>query len=224
MQIAMLSSYMQQHGGIQPAVTPAAVQPITGTRSQILQKDLAAHQKGMNDYASLARSTGDAMLKDLALMGQGGATRHYESLQVARGMTDFTPGSIRTATLSALSLEIATVADLQMQAGRLTALGDQTTASMLLNMVPAHQQQIANLQTMVSQLGGNPRDTRTIPVVALNTRTDIINHFKTVDTQFVNTYAIALNMLPPSPLAQTFAQAQTLSLTSLASLQQLPLA
>lgn len=223
MQIAALTAYMQQHGGMPTAVTAAAVMPVMGTRSQILLADLNGHKQAMDSYARLARNS-DPTIKTLAMMGQNGATRHYESLQVAKGMTDFTPGAIRTATLAALSLEIATVDDLNMQSARLTALGDTTTATMLMNMVAAHQQQVTNLQTLVSRLGGNPKDAMTIPLVALNSRADIIAHFKVVDTQFVNTYAIALNVLPPSPLAQAFAQVQTLALTSLASLQRLPVA
>jgi len=223
MQIDRLSAVMLSAGGYPSTVQPN-VTPTLGTRQQIFQSALEMHTQAIDRYRGLANATNNNVYDQLALLGQNRAMRHAQSLRMANGSTAWTPTSLIDATTAALALERGMVNDLQIQANALAALGDQATAQVLLGMVPQHQQQAANLEVSLRQLGGDPAHAVPAPVVALTTRQAILDHFKTANTQMINTYAIAISTMPPGPLRQTLTAGQTQVLTSLASLQRLPIA
>ena len=221
--IRQWSTFIQQNGG-NPSMVQPIMTPVQGTREQILRYDEQAHQQAIDSYRRLARSTSNPTIRGLAALGEGGATRHFNSLEVANSVSTWSTLRLADATMAALALERAAINDLQVQANQLTALGDPTTANLVMSMIPQHQQQAANLQALLVQLGGNPNRIILPPTVVLGSRTDILSHLAITNTQFVNTYAIAINALPPGPLQQVMAQGQSLALTALASLQQLPVA
>jgi len=224
-----LSAVIRQRGG-NPDLVTANITPFLGTRQQVIDHDLQAHARVMDNYRDLGRDSTDQAIKHLAAIGQSGAWRHYNSLDIARAGTVGTPEAIYTGLLASRALEQAAVADLQTQAAQLTALGDQATANVLLGIVPSHQQQMANLQTTIDNFGMNvqfnienrERIATVPPVPALATRSMIIAHFQVTDTQFVNNYAIAINALPPSPLQRLLVEGQSIALASLTALQRLP--
>jgi len=229
MMASQLSAVYQQRGG-NPAAVMAQGTPYLGMRQQIIDYDLKAHVKGMDNYSALYRNTTDPVIKQLAAQGQSGAWRHYDSLEISRAATLGTPEAIYTGLLASNALEMAAITDLQTQATQLTAMGDQATANVLLGMVPAHQQQAANLQAAITNFGtgvdidvANRNRIATLPPVpAMATRAQILAHFQVTNTQFINTYALAINALPPSPLRQVLANGQSVALISLTTLQQLP--
>jgi len=230
MMISRLSAAMQQMGG-NPSTIVAKGTPFLGTRAQIIDNDLKAYAKAMDHYRDLSRRTSSPVIKQLAAMGRDGAWRHYDSLVVASGATLGTPEAIYASLLASQALEQAAISDLQAQAARLASLGDQTTANVLLGMAPSHQQQAANLQVTTTNFGtpqfgvaNRGRITTIPPVAALDSRAQILAHFQVVNTQFINTYALAINGLPPSPLQRVMADGQTIALTSLTVLQRLPVA
>jgi len=231
MMITQLSAAIQQQGR-NPSSVVAKGTPFLGTRAQIIDHDMKAHVKAMDSYASLARRTSNQQYDYLATTGRSGAWRHYNSLVVARGATLGTQEAIYASLLASQALEQAAINDLQTQAGQLTAQGDPTTANMLAGMIPAHQQQLANLQTMATNFSSGSRisvpDRTRIstlpPVPVLATRAQILAHFQVENTQFINTYALAINGLPPGPLQTAMANGQAIALSSLAALQRLPIA
>ena len=231
MMITQLSAVIRQEGG-NPSRVTAEGRPFLGTRAQIIEHDMRAHARVMDSYERLSRRTTRQQIDHLATLGRSGAWRHYNSLVVARGATLGTPEAIYAGLLASQALEQAAINDLQTHATQLTAMGDPTTANLLSGMIPAHQQQLANLQTMANTFAGGQNirvDNRTRittlpPLPVLTARPQILAHFQVVDTQFINTYALAINGLPPGPLQRVMADGQTVALTGLTALQRLPIA
>jgi hypothetical protein len=225
-----LSAVIRQQGG-NPALVTVNATPFLGTRQQIIDNSLQAHARAVDSYRELGLNTTDQAIRHLAAMGQGGSWRHYNSLVVARAATLGTPEAIYSGLLASHALEQSAIADLQTQAAQLTALGDQATANVLLGMVPSHQQQAANLLATINtfstgvqfNIANRERITTLPPVPAHASRAMILAHFRVMDTQFVNTYAIAINALPPSPLQRVMVDGQAIALTALAALQRLPI-
>lgn len=231
MMITQLSAAIQQQGG-DPSNVTAKGTPFLGTRAQIIDHQMRRHAEAMDNYADLARRTTNEQRDFLATLGRSGAWRHYNSLVVARGATLGTPEAIYAGLLASQALEQAAINDLQTHATQLTALGDPTTATLLSGMIQAHQQQLANLQTMANSFASGQNisvDNRTRittlpPLPVLTTRPLILSHFQVMNTQFINTYALAINGLPPGPLQRVMADGQAVALTGLAALQRLPIA
>jgi len=229
MMVEQLSAVIRQRGG-NPATVTANVTPFLGTRQQIIDNALQVHARSIDSFRTLSQDTTDQSISHIAAVGRSGAWRHYNSLQVARAATLGTPEAIYTGLLASHALEQAAIADLQTQAAQLTALGDQATANILLGMVPSHQQQAANLQATIDtfstgvqfNIADRERITTLPPLPAHPTRAAILAHFQVNDTQFINTYAIAINALPASPLQQLLVNGQAIALNSLTSLQRLP--
>lgn len=189
MMITQLSAAIQQQGR-NPSSVVAKGTPFLGTRAQIIDHDLKAHAKGMDSYASLTRRTSNQQYDYLATLGRSGAWRHYNSLVVARGATLGTQEAIYASLLASQALEQAAITDLQSHATQLTALGDPTTANLLTGTIPAHQQQLANLQTMASnfssgtniRVSDRTRITTLPPLPLLTTRPLILAHFQVENT------------------------------------------
>lgn len=222
LQASLISATLTQTGANPTTVAPTGT-PLLGTRMQILDRDRADHQKAIDAYRRFANNNrNNTQLQAVALNGLGGAWRHFQSIDVARGATQNTPNSLRDSLLAAWNLEQFTIADLQTQANQLTALGDANTAAMLTGMIPAHQQQAANLQTQFTGMGGSmPRNINIPTPVAIGVRDQILTHFLIANTQMVNTYALPISVATPGPLRDTLIAAQTVNVNALASLQQL---
>lgn len=217
MQANFLSSAIQAQGGNPSSIQPTGT-PFLGTRQAIIEHDTQAHQQVIQSYQRLASST-DPNIRQLALMGQSGAMRHRSSLIIARAATTGTPVDLQNGLLAALSLERGAVLDLQTQAARLQVLGDTNSATMLLNFVPAHQQQVAAVEALLIQMGGNPALATVAPVVALPSRADILQHERVMNMQLVNTYALPIASLPNSPLRNLALAGQQNFLTALTIMQ-----
>jgi hypothetical protein len=213
-QAAQLAAQITAQGG-NPVMVPSNAQPFLGTRDAILSHDLNEHQKALASYQNLQRDSTDPAIQQLAMMGLNGASRHFSSLQVAQAATSSSSRTVMTGLLAALTLEQAMTADLQMQAMRLTALGDTTTANTLMSLVPQHQTQAANIANLITQMGGNSSRTTVPQAVALATRDQIIAHESIVNTQLVNTYALPLAGVPTSPLRTIAMQGQSIALAGL---------
>jgi hypothetical protein len=138
------------------------------------------------------------------------ASRHFSSLTVARAAIVKSPASMVEGMTAALTLERGIVADLQVQATQLQQLGDTTTANMLLGAIPAHQQQVASLTSLVTQLGGNPARAVPPPTIALMTRADILSHQQIVATQMIDSYALPIHAFPNTTMATLSQQGQTI--------------
>jgi bacterioferritin (cytochrome b1) len=222
MMVNMLSAAIRAQGGNPGAIQAQAAAPTTGTRLELIRADMAAHQRVIDQYQNLLDTATDPAIRQLATLGLGGASRHFASLNVARGATLGTPEAIASAMLSALTLERMAVNDLQVQAAQLDQLGNQSAATTLRNLIPAHQQQVARLESLVTQLGGNPALAIPPPVAPLQTADNILLHQRILDTQFVNTYAMPIAALPPSPLRTAALQGQSIALYALSLLGQQP--
>ncbi|MHB9131886.1 MAG: hypothetical protein ACYDBB_12475 [Armatimonadota bacterium] len=222
MQADMLAAVIKARGGC-PENVSANVTPFLGTRQQMLDHDMQQHAQVVSMYQTLrTQSTDDPAVQQLAVAGLNGASRHFSSIQVARSAT-MSPTTLSTeGLLAALSLERGVIADLQVQSARLTQLGDTNGAAMLRNAIPAHQQQVNNLVAMITQMGGDPTLAVAPPVVALNTRDQIIAHERAVNTQLANTYALPVASLPTGQLSTIFVQGQQISQTQLAMVNNMP--
>lgn len=215
----MWANLIRRQGG-NPASTQASVTPFLGTRAQILAHDLQAHQQAATMYSELADRARliNRGVRDLARLGQSGASRHFASLTVAQGATLGGPQAVQNAIASALSLERMMIIDLQTQAARLRELGDAQTANTLDALVPAHQQQISRLEPLLTQLGGNPSAVYVPPVLPLDSRDAILAHVRASDIQMANTYGQIVALLPPSPIQQAGVFGQRNALTAIARL------
>lgn len=223
MMICSITNFIQQRTG-QTVSVQSTVTPALGTSAQVFAYDLTQHQNAANSYQRLAQSTNDAQLRQLALLGQSGALRHFHSLVVAQAAVAPTADRSVNSVQSALILENTAINDLQAQAAQLNALGDAQGANMLLGFVPAHQQQVARLSTLLTQMGGNPQTAAALPVVTLPTRDVMLVHARAFNTQMVNTYAIQIANLPAGDLRQAMLAGQQGALFALSSLEQMPIA
>lgn len=217
MQASLLANEVARLGGNPAQITPN-MQPVLGTRQQIIDLDIQQHQQARNSYQQFARDTKSPIAQRLAINGQSGAARHFSSLQVAQGAILVTPAGQAQSTIAALTLERSAIANLQVQASSLQQLGDPTTANALLALIPQHQQQVDRLQALAIQQGLDPADAVPPPVVGLPSRDMIASALRSSATQMVNTYAMPIALLPASPLSQIAMQGQQGALTALAQL------
>lgn len=217
LQAGLLANEVARLGGNPALITPN-VQPVLGTRQQIIDLDIQQHQQASNSYRNFANDTKDPIAQRLAINGQSGAARHFSSLQIAQGAILGTPAGQAQSTIAALTLERSAIANLQVQASSLQQLGDPTTASALLALVPQHQQQADRLQALAVQQGLDPA--RAVPptVVGLPSRDMIASAQRTFETQMVNTYAMPIALLPNSSFSQIARLGQQGALTVLAQL------
>ena len=219
-QISRLSDAIQARGGTPQTIQPN-INPAVGDLATVVAQDLQAHQLAIDNYRKMSRRTGDANLRLLADLGSGIAITHFNSLTLAQAATLKTPVAMNNGILAALALEQSAVADLQAQATQLTALGDQNGAGMLQTAMQSHQQQVSQLTAVANQLGLATNRLLLPTPVALAARPDILQHARVFNTLLVNTYALEISVLPPSPLQQAMVGAQQVALLSLSQLQQL---
>ncbi len=221
-QIARLAALSQQAGCNACAVQPT-VRPTLGSREAIIQRGIFVHRRVGECYRRLARVTGNrTTLHQVALLGQAGAERHFASLHVALAATQGSPTAIRDGLAAALALERASVNDLNAQARALNAQGDTNAANALVNAIPQHQQQIAVLQTQLRQMRGIAPRFAVAPVVTLGSRADILSHVRLMNSQMVNTYAVAISAFPDSPLKSAMLNGQVITLSAMTTLERLP--
>ena len=143
MQANALATAIQARGG-DPATIVANVTPALGARTDVVEHDITAHQQVARDYQRLAQRTSDTAVRQLALMGQGGAERHLNSLIIARASTG-AASRINEGLIASLALERGAINDLQTQAAQLTALGQTDQANKLTTLIPRKLPKAKNL-------------------------------------------------------------------------------
>lgn len=218
MQATMLSNAIRAAGGDPTKVKAESGTPFVGKRLAIVRHDLAQHRQAQNLYLDLMKRATDPETKQLATLGFNGASRHFSSLTVAEAATVKTRTAQLEGLLAALTLERGTIVDLQTQAARLQQLGDQNTATILLNQVPAHQQQVNSLASLVTQMGGNPALAVAPPTAALPTRNDILLHQQVLARLFINTYALPATAFPGTAIQTLSLQGQNIQVQTMAAL------
>jgi len=217
MMVNLLSAQITAMGGNPTSVVPTGT-PFLGTKQAIFNNDMTAHANVVNTYQDLAKNT-DPTINRLAMIGWNGAARHFSSLQFALASTTNTPTSTHDGLFAALILERTAIADLQTQSARLSQLGDTANANKLMALIPRHQTQASMLMTQISQLGWDPATAVAPPVVAFDTSNQILTSERIINTQLVNSYAMAIYSQPAnSPLQMAAMQTQPVALAALNSL------
>ena len=179
MQAQALSTAISAMGGNPATITPTTAAPFLGSRLAVIQYDEKHHQMAIRDYQRFARRTSDPTSRQLAIIGASTASRHFNSLVVAQGGTTGTDRDIRNSLLAAITLEQGSISDLRTQSAQLCQLGNSGAATLLSNQIPAHQQQVITLTSLITQMGGNPsRAAAPLPTAALPTSTAILQHDK----------------------------------------------
>lgn len=218
MQVSALQSFMQTRGkstNLPPAAPPASF----GTPPQIVQTDLQAHARIMQQYRTLLNQTSDPTVRQLAAMGLNGATRHFHSLNAVQGAMMRSPEGINQSLIALLTLERTAIADAQVQAAQLRRLNNPNAAAALEAAIPAHQQLISQLEAQIRQQGGNPALAVVPPVVPLPNENLMLAHGQTFGRQVALTSNIVMSMLPAnSPARPLFAQSYNLALQGMAQL------
>lgn len=217
-QATALSQRIQQRGGNPGAIQANMTNPYLGTRAQILAYDAQQHAQVIAQYHKLT-GAGTLATRQLAFMGLSGAQRHFASLQVAMGATDGSPVAVLNGLSFDLQLERTAMLDLRTQAAQLRRMHDATTADRLLSLVPTHQAQAARLEALITQMGGNPAKVSVTSVASLPTRDAILAHFRQLDIQLANTYAVQIAAFPGgSPIQVASIRGQNNALTAIAVL------
>ncbi len=190
--------------------------PFLGTRAQIINHDRVAHSMVQDQYRTLLGQTvGFPVLHQVALLGLNGASRHFDSLTVARAVVEPTPQAQQEGLLAAVRLEKSAVADLLTQSQQLQAQGDFQGADLLLSQVPAHQQQLASLINLAPQYGVDPTFAVPTLVPPLSNPAEIQTAQRVSDIQMASTYALPIALLPPSPERDIALRGQQIALQGL---------
>ncbi|HOS43395.1 MAG TPA: hypothetical protein PK794_06875 [Armatimonadota bacterium] len=218
LQASLLAQEIRDRGGNPDAVQANVPNPFLGSTAEILAYN-SQQQAWIADQYRRLTGAGTADSRYLAQTGLSGAERHFASLQVALGARDGSPAAVLNSLRYALQLERTAMADLQAQAAQLRRLNDPQTADRLVSLIPAHQQQEAQLISLIQQLGGNPATVGASTVAALPTRDAILMHRRAMDVQMANTYATHVAAFPStSPLHVAGLQGQRNALTAIAVL------
>ncbi len=218
MQASLLAQEIRNRGGNPDAVQANVPDPFLGSSMEILAYDSQQHAWVADQYRRLT-GVGTADSRYLAQTGLSGAERHFASLQVALGARDGSPPAVLNSLRYALQLERTAITDIQAQAAYLRRLNDPQTADRLVSLIPAHQQQARQLESLITQMGGNPASVGTSTIAVLPTREAILSHMRAMDVQMANTYATHVAGFPStSPLHLAGLQGQRNALTAIAVL------
>lgn len=222
MQAQALMAAIRANGGDPSSIVACTPGLISGDRVALARGSLWPNTKAIDAYSTLLEGAPNDVTTRIATNGLNNITRQYNSMVIAQASPAGMNGTTQSVVQAALTLERATVTNLQTQAAQLQQLGDSASADMLTAQIAPHQQLATNLECLLTQMCGNPALAVAPAATAIPTRNMLMVNVAVMNTQMANTYAIMGQGLPMnSPILSASQCGQSVALAGVAQLRDI---